>query len=169
MNFRDLRPIRRTKIAKDEAESGHFQLNLIWTSGFHTARVNRVALTASAIWQVSMQYRTCLPQLMALPRSNSPGGYVVLIFLADDHAAFFFGAGRAVLACSSIESTSPARTAPINTSMTAGSLTIEPAMTPALTFSNSIGFQPRRAKNTTSAFSSVRHHGSLMMPPSSAT
>ena len=51
--------------------------------------------------------------MMALLRNKRSGRYVVLIFLADDHAALFFGAGRTILACASIGSSWPARTAPI--------------------------------------------------------
>ncbi len=39
MNFRSLRPIRGTKITKDQPESGHFRLNLNSAWSFHTARV----------------------------------------------------------------------------------------------------------------------------------
>jgi hypothetical protein len=40
MNFGGLRPIRRRKIAKDEAESGQFRLYLNRAWSFYTASVN---------------------------------------------------------------------------------------------------------------------------------
>ena len=96
--------------------------------------------------------------MMALLRNKRPGRYVVLIFLVDDHAAFFFGAGRAILACASIGSSSPARTARIRTSITSGGFSIEPATTSAFPFSNSIAFQPTQTKKMSCPFLSVRHH-----------
>src|SRR5208283_3972412 len=39
MNFRGLRSIRRRKIARNEAEGGHFRLKLNWAGRFHTASV----------------------------------------------------------------------------------------------------------------------------------
>ncbi len=78
------------------------------------------------------------------------------------YAAFFFGAGRAVFACSRLGSSSPAlaaETRGIRTSMTSGSFSIVPAQTPALPLSNCSGFHPIRTKKTTCLLSSVRHQG----------
>jgi len=51
MNFRGLTPIRTMKITKEEAESDHFRLNLIWPSRFHTARVRSGHSRRSAMRQ----------------------------------------------------------------------------------------------------------------------
>ena len=122
------------------------------TVGVGVASVTQAQCQASTRWGKSAIYGF-------YSRGRGIRRYVVLIPLAGDQAAFFFGAGRAAFAPSSIGSSSPVRTAPIKVSMTPGSFSLVPPTIPALPFSNSSGFQPIRTKKTTWPFSSVRHHG----------
>src|ERR1700722_17445413 len=85
---------------------------------------------------------------------HSPPGWT------DDQAAFRgFPTTPVFAAWLKRSSSSPARTAAIRVSMTAGSLSLDPTAMPALPFSNSMGLAPNLIDMTTCPAGSVFHQG----------